>query len=90
MQITPRPAILVGLPPGHRPGSEIETMPKMKRHKGLAKRLKVSARGKVRYNKSGAGHLLSGKKSSRRRRLRKKDTIANKKMASKITRMLLA
>jgi large subunit ribosomal protein L35 len=46
-------------------------MPKMKTHKGLKKRVKVSARGKVRYDRSFAGHLMSGKSSNRRRSLRK-------------------
>ncbi len=45
-------------------------MPKMKTHKGLTKRIKVSARGKLRYNKSNAGHLMSGKDGNRRRRMR--------------------
>ncbi len=65
-------------------------MPKMKRHKGLAKRVRVSARGKVRYNKSNAGHLLSGKSGDRRRRLRKDDILANKKLAARIRRALMA
>ncbi len=63
-------------------------MPKMKRHKGLAKRVRLSARGKVRYNKSNAGHLMSGKSASRRRRLRKKYTLANKLVAAKVRRAL--
>ncbi|MFH0983873.1 MAG: 50S ribosomal protein L35 [Planctomycetota bacterium] len=46
-------------------------MPKMKTHKGLRKRVKVTARGKVRYKKSFAGHLMSGKSGNRRRGLRK-------------------
>lgn len=62
----------------------------MKRHKGIAKRVRVSARGKVRYNKSGAGHLLSGKSGSRLQRLRKKDEVACKKIAAKMRRAILA
>ncbi len=46
-------------------------MPKMKTHKGSQKRFKVTATGKVRYRRSFAGHLLSGKTGDRRRRLRK-------------------
>jgi large subunit ribosomal protein L35 len=64
-------------------------MPKMKRHKGLAKRFKVSARGKVRYDKNNAGHLMTGKSGTRCRRLRKKGELANPKMAARIRRMLL-
>ncbi len=70
--------------------SEGAPVPKMKRHKGLAKRVRLSARGKVRYNKSGAGHLLSGKSGARLRRLRKMDSIASKKIAAKIRRAILA
>jgi len=45
-------------------------MPKMKTHKGLVKRVRVSATGKPRYKKSNAGHLMSGKNGGRRRSLR--------------------
>lgn len=46
-------------------------MPKMKPHKGLLKRAKVTARGKVKRAMSFGGHLLSGKSGRRRQRLRK-------------------
>ncbi len=65
-------------------------MPKMKRHKGVVKRIRVSARGKVRYNKSNAGHLLSDKSGTRLQRLRKKGQVVNKKVAAKLRRALLA
>lgn len=42
-------------------------MPKQKTHKGLRKRVKVTARGKVKIKKSGAGHLMSCKNAKRRR-----------------------
>ena len=44
-------------------------MPKMKTHKGLAKRVKVTASGKVKHHRSGAGHLMSTKNAKRRRRV---------------------
>jgi len=44
---------------------------KMKTHKGALKRFKVTAKGKIRYRRSFAGHLLSGKPGERRRRLRR-------------------
>jgi len=50
-------------------------MPKMKTHKGLRKRVKVSARGKVRFKPPNAGHLMSGKSGNRCRSLRKKTTL---------------
>jgi len=47
-------------------------MPKLKTHKGLHKRVKLSARGKVVHKRSCAGHLMSGKSGRRRQRLRRK------------------
>jgi len=45
-------------------------MPKHKTHKGLAKRVKVSATGKVKRHRAGRSHLMSTKNAKRRRRLR--------------------
>jgi large subunit ribosomal protein L35 len=44
---------------------------KHKTHKGLKKRVKVSAGGKVCGKRSFAGHLMSGKSGRRRQRLRR-------------------
>jgi len=65
-------------------------MPKMKAHKGLKKRVKLSAKGKVRYNRSGAGHLMSHKDGNRRRRMRGLDSLENPKLAAKIRWFLSA
>ncbi len=46
-------------------------MPKMKTHKGIKRRMTVSARGKVKYKRSFAGHLMSGKSQNRVRRARR-------------------
>ena len=46
-------------------------MPKMKTHKGLKGRVRVTATGKVRYKRSFANHLMSGKSGGRVRRARK-------------------
>jgi large subunit ribosomal protein L35 len=46
-------------------------MPKQKTHKGLSKRVKLSANGKVVRRRAGSGHLLSGKSGKRLRKLRK-------------------
>ncbi len=46
-------------------------MPKHKTHKGLTKRVKVTARGKVKAHRSYAGHLMSSKNAKRRRRVGK-------------------
>jgi large subunit ribosomal protein L35 len=44
-------------------------MPKQKTHKGLAKRVKVTARGKLKHRPAGASHLMSGKSPKRRRHM---------------------
>jgi large subunit ribosomal protein L35 len=44
-------------------------MPKQKTHKGLSKRVKVTAGGRVRHKRAGGGHLMSGKNAKRRRRV---------------------
>ena len=50
-------------------------MPKLKTHKGIKKRVKVTARGKVKFHKHNKGHLQSNKTGNRRRRLRRTKTI---------------
>jgi len=46
-------------------------MPKQKTHKGLARRVKVTGRGKIKRKRAGAGHLMSVKNGKRRRKLRR-------------------
>ncbi|MFQ5413983.1 MAG: 50S ribosomal protein L35 [Phycisphaerae bacterium] len=46
-------------------------MPKMKTHKGLRKRVRISAGGKVRHKKRNARHLMSSKTGNRCRSLRR-------------------
>ena len=50
-------------------------MPKFKPHKGLRKRCKVTATGKIKRKRTYAGHLMSGKSGDRRRSLRKPTLI---------------
>jgi large subunit ribosomal protein L35 len=50
-------------------------MPKLKTHKGIKKRFKVSATGKVSHKRCGSSHLNSHKSGSQIRRLRKKSTL---------------
>lgn len=52
-------------------------MPKLKTHKGLKKRVKVSANGKITRSKAGKGHLMSGKTGRKRQHLRKKTGVSN-------------
>ncbi|MGQ3683712.1 MAG: 50S ribosomal protein L35 [Candidatus Loosdrechtia sp.] len=47
-------------------------MSKLKTHKGLKKRIKVTATGKVLRSKAGKSHLMSGKPGRKRQSLRKK------------------
>jgi large subunit ribosomal protein L35 len=44
-------------------------MPKMKPHSGMAKRVKVTGKGKLLVEQAGKRHLLEGKSSQRTRRL---------------------
>ena len=44
-------------------------MPKQKTHKGLSKRVKITASGKVMRKRAGGGHLMSSKNAKRRRRV---------------------
>ncbi|HUU84664.1 MAG TPA: 50S ribosomal protein L35 [Phycisphaerae bacterium] len=46
-------------------------MPKMKTHKGIKRRIRLTASGKLRYKRSFAGHLMSGKSGKRVRAARR-------------------
>ncbi len=46
-------------------------MPKMKSHRGVAKRFRLTGTGKIRHKKSGRSHLLTHKTRSRKRQLRR-------------------
>jgi large subunit ribosomal protein L35 len=46
-------------------------MPKQKTHKGMKKRYKVTASGKIKHRKRGRGHILSSKSPKRKRHLRR-------------------
>ncbi len=50
-------------------------MPKLKTHKGMKKRFKISATGKVSHKRCGSSHLMSHKSGKRVRRLRKSSTL---------------
>jgi len=57
-------------------------MPKQKSHKGLSKRIKITATGKVKRHRTGSGHLMSGKNAKRRRRLSSPTIVTNKMAAT--------
>lgn len=46
-------------------------MPKMKTHRGAAKRFRKTATGKIRRQKAFANHILTKKSPKRKRKLRK-------------------
>lgn len=62
-------------------------MPKLKTHKGIKKRFKVSANGKVSHKRCGSSHLMSHKNGKQVRRLRKKSTL---KISAEAHRLRLA
>jgi large subunit ribosomal protein L35 len=62
-------------------------MPKMKTHKGMATRLRVTRTGKVVHRKPNKRHLLSAKSAKRRRNLRRPTTLGGR-MAKIITRLM--
>ncbi len=51
-------------------------MPKLKTHKGAAKRFKITATGKVKRRKAGARHLLTAKSKGSKRVMRKPTTVS--------------
>ena len=46
-------------------------MGKLKTHKGVARRIKVTGTGKVMRFRAGRRHLLTGKSAGRKRRMRR-------------------
>jgi large subunit ribosomal protein L35 len=63
-------------------------MPKLKTKKGVAKRFKISKRGKIVYHGGGKSHLLTGKKPKRLRKMRRTHRIDSKKDTHYIKQML--
>lgn len=50
--------------------------PKLKTHRGAAKRFKITGSGKIVRRKAGGNHILT-KKNSRRKRALKKDALVH-------------
>ncbi|SFL07460.1 50S ribosomal protein L35 [Halanaerobium salsuginis] len=46
-------------------------MPKLKTHKGIAKRVKTTSKGKLKHHKGFHSHILTKKSGKRKRDLRK-------------------
>lgn len=51
-------------------------MPKIKTHKGAAKRFKVTGSGKIVRVKAYKGHILTKKNAERKRRLSRKQEVS--------------
>jgi large subunit ribosomal protein L35 len=62
-------------------------MPKLKTHKGMKKRFKVTASGKVKHRKAFRGHIL-GKKSGKRKRFLRQDGVIVGQEAATIRALL--
>ena len=65
-------------------------MPKMKTHRGAAKRFKVTGSGKVRRYKAYKSHILTKKTAKRKRRLRQAGIVATTGDTKRVKRLLLA
>jgi large subunit ribosomal protein L35 len=62
-------------------------MPKLKTHRGAAKRFNVTGKGKIKRNKAYKSHLLTGKSSKRTRGLRKATLVSDSEL-ERIKRLL--
>lgn len=60
---------------------------KLKTHKGLKKRIKVTGKGKILHWRAGKSHLLSKKSQKRKRRLSLKKEF-NKKDEERIRKLI--
>jgi large subunit ribosomal protein L35 len=63
-------------------------MPKMKTHRGAAKRIKRTASGKLKRHKAYKSHILTKKSTKRKRNLRK-GTIVSSADAKVLEQMLI-
>jgi large subunit ribosomal protein L35 len=63
-------------------------MPKMKSNRGASKRFRVTASGKIKRHSSHKSHILTKKSTKRKRNLRKESLISDAD-APKVHRMIL-
>lgn len=63
-------------------------MGKLKTKKGVAKRFKLSKKGKIKYTCGGKSHLATCKDSKKVRKLRRRNTIDHKKNSNFLKSML--
>lgn len=62
-------------------------MPKMKTHRGAAKRFKKTGSGKFKRSRANHSHILEKKDQKRKRRLRK-STVVSASETKRVARML--
>jgi len=63
-------------------------MGKLKTKRGVAKRFKLTKKGKIKYSPGGKSHLASSKKTKRLRFLKRRSVLDNKKAEKYLKRML--
>ena len=63
-------------------------MPKMKSHRGSAKRFQVTGTGKIRRRRANVNHILEKKDAKRKRRLRRPDAEVSAADGKRIRRLL--
>lgn len=63
-------------------------MPKLKTKKGVAKRFKLTKKGKLKYHPIAKSHLLSSKKPKRLRSLRRAKVVESSPDIKYLKRML--
>lgn len=63
-------------------------MPKMKSHRGAAKRFKVTPTGKIRRRRAFANHILEKKTAKRKRKLNSPDALVAPADEKRIKRLL--
>ena len=65
-------------------------MPKMKTHKGAAKRFSVTGTGKVKRAHAGKSHILTKMSPKRKRNLRRNTTVGTNGEAKVLRRLIQA
>ena len=63
-------------------------MPKLKTKKGVAKRFKLTKKGKIKYHSGGKSHLASSKKTKKIRHLRHSDIVGGAREKMYLKRVL--
>ena len=63
-------------------------MGNLKTKKGVAKRFKITKKGKIKFFPGGKSHLATCKEPERKRKLRKSRRLSGKKEAKAIKRVL--